>query len=899
MGLFSSSKKTYVSSVAYNLAGDEDDRPNYLRSLVTRNILSGTKEGMGDTFRKGYLGGPGIRLRSFYNWAVNSGNYDEIGIPTGFITDLSSVDGTLIPDQIPGIVPPEVAVVQNAEIGDADYTYWAEKWMLDNYPELFDTAWTADYLENTNQIKITFADLSTTFITPSSPSFNINAKYLYVSYVSAIENQADPIVTGSTIPLTEADPFPSTTGWTDVSNVLTPHVGVDLTETTRVVVTYSDGSPGSDTTTDTHSFVDYLDRDAEYQQTVYNGAVVVGNVEVMSSTKSYMFFHQFGFIDEDVEVTVVEEDMGGGVTKTTTTTVTSEFINYDKWYRVDTQDIINNGFSSLKYYIYRIGSGNAVLDSLVPADNELTGQFFPFIPVRIENEFLSESHEPVAYGEAKKGYKKAMKASFDKLVESIEDNDDLDDIDFAYAMFGVSLNVKENACKKYLYYFFRNLMDLQTSSLANFNEWKVKRVAYDEAREEFYQWQKGQANSGSPYFGEPKPSVPSKPVLPSNIIRMANTGSVARNFDIRIHWNFLYETDHAGLSKPDAKVGEFWLEKLPTDTYNMPPTMVISGGGYKEIPQDPLRIQRAKLYWQVTANSYKVMNIEGMLHKNFVYNGKSVDTSLADALDDTEESGFVVPLHYPTYKAVSLIAGTQMSTACCFILFNCYQIVKQRWYERGIFKILFVIVIAIISVAFTGGAGFGLLGSNLAIGSALGFSGLTAAIVGSVANALAAMVLSTLIEAVTKNLGFLGPILGALFGMFVSGFIQGFQAGFQFNWADLMKVDNILKLTDAVSGGYSAYVQSSIQDMAAESRDIMNNYQKESERISELYSENIGYANNIINPNMFLDSSNIFLESGDTFLTRTLMTGSDIANMSHDMLNSFTELTLTLPNAYA
>src|SRR5690606_2483021 len=100
---------------------------------------------------------------------------------------------------------------------------------------------------------------------------------------------------------------------------------------------------------------------------------------------------------------------------------------------------------------------------------------------------------------------------------------------------------------------------------------------------------------------------------------------------------------------------------------------------------------------------------------------------------------------------------------------------KQRWYERGIFKILFAIVIAIASVLFTGGAGIGLLGAHLSVGVSLGFSGMTAAIVGSVVNALAAMVLTTLIEKVATELGVLGQIIGSIFMMFVGNMISSIQ----------------------------------------------------------------------------------------------------------------------------
>ncbi|QWY83759.1 hypothetical protein [Rhizobium phage RHph_X3_15] len=895
MGLFSSSKTTYVSSVAYNLAGDEDDRPNYLRALTTQHILSGSKETLGDRLNAGYLHGPGIQLRSFYNWAKDSGEYDEIGMPTGIIGSFAAVDSTLVGGQIP-VTPPEFAIVQSASVGSADFTYWAEKYMLENHPNLINTDWVSDFIESTGKIKITFADTTTVQFTPSSPSYNVNHDYMYVSYVTAVENQEDAIIPGSQVDLGPTDPFPDTTGWTMISDTTTNHE-VTLTESTRIVVTYSDGSPGSDDTTYVYTDTDYDERHAEYQQTTFNGAVYIGDAEVLSSTKSYMYFEQDSTVEEDVDVDVVHEDMGGGVTKTTTTIVTTEYLDETKWHRTDTQEITNKGWSSLKYFIYRIGSGNAVLDGLVPPDADMSGNFFPYIPIRLNNNFISETHLPDVYEDAKKGYKKAMKKSFDKLVESIEDNDDLEDIDYAYAVFGVSLNVKENACKKYLYHFFSNIMATQSSNNEDFLDWEGAWEEYDEAFAIWTDWRIAQHDDTFPYDpkkGDPEPPKPKKPTIPTNSVRIANTSSIDTKFDIRLVWNYIHEITGTGLGKTGAKKGEYWFEYLGENEYEQR----VYSAAYNPQP-DPIKIQKARLYWQETSTSWKALEIYGLKHRNYVYNGKSVAIDMGEALGDTDESGFIVPLHYQTFKDVSLVHGTQMSTACCFILFNCYQVVKQRWYEKGIFKILFVIVIAIVSVAFTGGAGLGLLGTNAAVGASLGFSGLTGAIVGSIANAMAALVLSTIIEKVTSSFGVLGSLIGSLFSIFTMNLISSFQAGFSFNWADLMRAENILKLTDAFSQGYSAFIQGNIQDLAAESQQIMNNYQKESERISKLYADNIGYANNIIDPTMFTNSSNMYLESGDTFLSRTLMTGSDIAAMSHDMLNSFTDLTLTLPTAYA
>ena len=70
-----------------------------------------------------------------------------------------------------------------------------------------------------------------------------------------------------------------------------------------------------------------------------------------------------------------------------------------------------------------------------------------------------------------------------------------------------------------------------------------------------------------------------------------------------------------------------------------------------------------------------------------------MDISAKEALEDVEESGFIIPLHEGVYRAMGLKDSTQMATACSFMVFNCYQVVKKKWYQTGIFKIILVVIL--------------------------------------------------------------------------------------------------------------------------------------------------------------------------------------------------------------
>jgi hypothetical protein len=274
-------------------------------------------------------------------------------------------------------------------------------------------------------------------------------------------------------------------------------------------------------------------------------------------------------------------------------------------------------------------------------------------------------------------------------------------------------------------------------------------------------------------------------------------------------------------------------------------------------------------------------------------------------LADTDESKFIVPLHYETWRETELIHASQMGTACVFVVFNCYKIKKQKWYETGVFQIIIIIIIAILSVIFTGGAGLGLLGAHMAVGAALGLTGITAAIVGSIANAFVALVLVTILQEVAGAI--FGPEIGAVVAA-VAMFVIGSTAGsfhstgsLVLDWGTLMRAENLLSITSSLGQGYAAAINAGTVKLGARMQDFVDNAKAEAEKIQQAYFEQFGYGAGKIDPMMLVDStsaSRILAESSDSFLTRTLMTGSEIAEMSRDLLYNFAEYSTKLPDAY-
>lgn len=698
MGFFGG-KKTYVSSTLYNMAGDIENRSNYLKTLVAGNVLAGRGVPMGEALRNGYLNGPGLKLRNFANWAKT--NYEEVGMPEGNFASSTSASNAIVAAQL-NFGPNTSTQVHRVDIGPADFTYWAEQWMFANRELDFYKDWSADYNASTGIVTVTIEG---------------NSNYSF--YLGPLDK------------------------------------------------------------TGTYIYASYTRTDNREDGTAYQ-------------------------------------------------------------YKRST-------------FIYKVGQGNATLDALANAPKVDDGSYFPFIPVRLNNQFLSDTYLPEAYEASVKAYRRATNASFDSLVDSLKTNENLKDIDYAYVMFGVVLNTKENSGRKYLFDFFKRAKGITGSGKAQFDSWK------------------NYTSGGS---------------IPQAQVRVKSQGSVPSNLDIRISWTTLEEASGTGIRKTGANPGDCWIAYNGTENYG-------SGLG------DGYALNKITIYHQASADKWEAVTITGLVHRNYIYNGKYVEITAKEALEDPEESGFLVPLHYATYKAMSLVNSTQLSTACAYMVINSYKVVKTKWYQTGFFKVL--LIVAIIAVTYaTGGAGAfatGLLGSSAAIGAAVGLTGALAFIAGAVANALAAIILTKIIAIGAtaifgEKLGLIIAAVASIAAMQVGTALSNGTA-LSASFANLMSAPSIIQMTSAVGQGVSGWIQADAMSTMQKTQDLVASYEKKSAEISKAAEENLGFGRAQLDPLALFANRTLSVESPNTFLQRTLMTGTDIAELTNSLLTNFADITLS------
>jgi len=908
MGLFSSKKIITVSSTLYNMAGDERDRPDFLKGTVFSSVISNSPS-IADDLNTAYMGGPGLQQKQFFQY-YDRNNFP--GLPTASIVNTVTLNPLDVQPEIPlSPVPPAPAGLNlrcyAAEVTDGSFESWIERWILQNHPTRIGEDWLGEYEPSTNEFSVEFPNNDTFIWTNNiAPVYSPSKRYIVAKYIEYLDESEEAVQTGSE---TVDDPvLPDTTGFTNLvtSGTFTP---VTLQRVRNTILSYNNGDP--DLQVETNVDADVPGEVHNWNQEWEKETVTSVSGLQVQGLRELLYIQATDVVTNDYSnVVVTQTDLGGGVIETRTETTTGEQVTDQYTHRIDTQILLSgNQYGPEQIFIYELNTGNSILDALVQ-DVDVSGlpqEFFPFMPVRINNVSVADPVYADLYDDMSKAYKRGFgyKKKFGSLVESVEENPSIADIDYAYLCFGASLNVKEMACRRYIFNFFQKMIPFQSggsgSAMANL---QTQVDEYDAALQALRDWETQVANMNQDRLWTelpPRPEIPAISPPPTNTITLAEA---SLGFDIRMVWvhaevnqfNGTFTRQDSDVLGQQAKNNDIELRVGTPFTWEERESYNTRDGEKERVIQKS--IPSMEIWWQTDPGSYRVMTVWGLVSYNYIYGGKAVVITSTEALQDTEESGFLVPLHYPTMLEIGIVDYTQMATANSHILFNSYEVTKQRWYERGIFKILLVIAILIVAVIVFPGAfaaGGGILGGNLALGTALGLTGTAALVAGVVANYIASIIIAEVLKIVGTAL--FGEKWGALFSA-----IAGFAIGAAMTGMKIFSAKGILGLGNALANGYAGWVQGNIAEMQEDLVGEQDAYEETMDKINEMLKDLYNQNGLNFNPMSLMDgtrntggSGGYLPETLDGYISRATMTGGDVVDLTFAMVNDFVEIQQTLP----
>lgn len=548
---------------------------------------------------------------------------------------------------------------------------------------------------------------------------------------------------------------------------------------------------------------------------------------------------------------------------------------------------------------YREGSGNTALDAFFNSDTSVS-EFYPELPLRVNNVSINHSSMSSTKAHVNEAFRKLTGSSIDDLADQIDNNANVDAIDHAFIMHGVPLNTSNQSGLEYIYRFFENLIAYQGSTSSQFALFESAQGTMIEDEINEARWSLAFENTPEPahplYVAnadlDPKTSV--QP--PTFTLKIDGSADL----DIRLRWNNVREIMFTGngarfdnnQTRPLLKKDEHLVIQ------DVPSTFKIKQWQNGNITWNNEDLPKFYLIRQYEKDYFSVLEITGAMHSNYVYGSHAVHITAAEAFADTGESPFLVPLHFPTIEEMGINQLEDLSRNCTYLLVNSYQVVRTSWWQDN-FRWIIAVVAIVVTIA-TGGAGAGILGTNLSVGTAVGLSGTAAIIAGAVINMAAAAIVTTLIMEASKELfgDEIGRVVGIIASVLTISYMSG-DFGETFELADLFNADNLITMSNAASNAYVEFLNADTMNIMEQMDDAQTAYEEESERITALAEEVLGVTNNAFNPMIFTDATEYFGESRQSFLDRTLMTGSDVARVSHGIIENFVDISLTLPRSIA
>lgn len=717
-------KKTItVASSLYNLAGPESSRKNYLKGTVFSAVMANA-DSLATAITKAYFDGPGIRQRNFFNYAKRA---QLAGLPDAKITSVSDVSEALVQPEIPVSPSPaglEVAV-QSAEV-TSDFDPWIRRWIYANHPTRILEDWLSDYNSDTQQFLVQFPNgQAFTFNNDQAPIYNPSKRYINASYYEYLPNPAQDWVLGTP---TSVNSKAILTGFTQESSTGTFTVH-ELQRTADITDEFSDGRP-------TQNFQEPANENVNLNTSVdvYTKRTVVDDtgisLEYLNERYTYTGTDYVTNDYANTTTSITEIEPGVFRTRTTVTTGEQRRERWDEQYDTQ-QEFIGQVVGGDQMFIYEIGSGNAVLDAVV-TDVDASGfqEFFPFLPVRLNNKFIDEApyEDGELYKETKTAWRRATNGeNINEILDELKDNENIDDVDHAYIIWGVSLNSTDEAGKRYMYEFLNTLLTFQTTTKADLDTFTASIPGYNSELAAYENW----INTDWTGVAEPPPQPDKPSISPPGVSEFQLTTNSPLfqgwDFDIRISWltseqitfngKFNFETP---LGNRSAREGEVQLKVGPEITWDE------VEGSSTPLERKTNRIKSMYVYYQISDNQFRRIQIWGMRHDNVIYKGKSVLIDTTEALEDNDPSGFYLPLHNPTVRNMTMIDYTQLATANTHIMFNSYEVVSQNF-----LWVLIVIIIAIAIIIATSGGGAAAAGqASLAPAPAASISGLQAVNIG-------------------------------------------------------------------------------------------------------------------------------------------------------------------------
>ncbi len=339
------------------------------------------------------------------------------------------------------------------------------------------------------------------------------------------------------------------------------------------------------------------------------------------------------------------------------------------------------------WWFYDIAAETYPQLNYTPAvDDENT--LMPVVPIRFENQDLCDvAHESTDLYKTSKKLLDKVGVDIQDLREAVNDNPDVGDIDHAYVMWGINLRDPSPLSIRYLAEFFDHLYDIALINQANLNNSLIYGLSVGQNQYVFGDFITPGGTSTKIV------DVHSDWESNSYTITTRNTNNPIsleeQGLDVGIEYTSISST------RVNGSIGDVGFATMELTAEGVP-------NSYVSTPH-PVDLSETIFRLQVTDSYYKEITIKGLTHYNRVYRNKTIWTTIGDVLagwadDDDAEDNFVVPLHYGIARKLAPYERNYLYLEALHLIVNGYDKFKVKFYERGIFTVICVIILAVLFI---------------------------------------------------------------------------------------------------------------------------------------------------------------------------------------------------------
>ena len=387
------------------------------------------------------------------------------------------------------------------------------------------------------------------------------------------------------------------------------------------------------------------------------------------------------------------------------------------------------------YYCYQENSGDSELDEIISTGNTGTGTddpytFFPVIPLRSGTAWYSDENRRSRIVDALDyleifGQRSLEEDSYTRLQKACTEgmtSGSIWDVDYITMLLGICIGTTNQSDLRYMYEFWLNLhINYRLRNGEDYQDVIMAKHVYDGK-------------------GAWKTFV-------NNFLTVIQSNVTSGNFLINCagsNLNYTYEWDGSdyfeanGKFRPDAKPGDYgvlsnalthsWSERVLVKRVH------IDGPRYRNIYETRTYSVDYSLTFfcrQVSVNRWRFVAYVNLGLINLVYHGKTIYTSAHSGVMDAAgkaivhhtfdqdfpsapgehydfdlyyvtsaadgNNAFIVPLEQNTFMEIGARNQLEISYGCQFLIFNCWEKKKIKWYQQGFFSIFVSFVGIVIS----------------------------------------------------------------------------------------------------------------------------------------------------------------------------------------------------------